>query len=139
MCRSLGLSAARWAGYSNKDSTVKTWVSFVGFTVFLVMAQWGAPDSASAEIALGGEARMGLRYESGKTSVAAGTRITARASGVTDGGVEFGAVINLDQTGTGMAPVFRGDPPQVQVYISGDNHSLRIGQGVKNAVQSLAD
>ena len=97
------------------------------------------PTLAPAEILLTGEAKMGLRHVDGKTNAAAGTRITARFSGVTDGGMEFGAIVDLDQTGTGTDAVFFGDAPRAQVFISSGNHSLRAGKGIDSATQSLMD
>jgi hypothetical protein len=94
---------------------------------------------ASAEIRITGQAAMGLTHESGKTSYAAGTRVTATFSGVTDGGMEYGAIIDLDQTANGLDQVFNSDAPRAQVYISGGNHSLTVGKAVQNAPQSLMD
>lgn len=96
-----------------------------------------APNLATAQIALTGEAKMGLSHVNGKTNAAAGTRITARFSRVTDGGMEFGAIVDLDQTGTGTDAVFRGDAPRAQVFIASGNHSLRVGKAVDSATQSL--
>jgi outer membrane protein OmpU len=105
----------------------------------LVIAATLIPTFAPAEILLTGQAKMGLRYESGKTSYAAGTRVTAQFSGTTDGGLEYGAIIDLDQTANGLGSVFDSDTPRAQVYISGGDHSLSVGKGTQSATQSLFD
>jgi outer membrane protein OmpU len=105
----------------------------------LVAALALLPTLAPAEILLRGEAKMGLSHESGETNYKAGTRVTARFSGTTDGGLEFGAIIDLDQTATGMGSVFDSNDPRAQVYISGGDHSLTLGKGTPNAVQGLFD
>lgn len=105
----------------------------------LVAALALLPTFAPAEVLFSGQAKMGLRHESGKTSYAAGTRVTTQFSGTTDGGLEFGAIIDLDQTATGMGSVFDSNDPRAQVYISGGDHSLTLGKGTPNAVQGLFD
>ncbi len=108
-------------------------------TIPLVIALGLLPSLASAEILLRGQAKMGLRHESGETFAAAGTRVTAQFSRTTDGGLEYGAIIDLDQTATGLDSAFDGDDPRAQVYISGGNHSLTVGKGTESASQSLFD
>jgi outer membrane protein OmpU len=108
-------------------------------TIRLVIALTLLPSLAQSDIVLSGQAKMGLRHESGKTFAAAGTRVTAQFSRTTDGGLEYGAIIDLDQTATGLGAVFDGDDPRAQVYISGGHHSLTLGKGTESASQSLFD
>lgn len=76
---------------------------------------------AQAELRLTGEAQMGLSHESGKTRAVAGTRLTATFSTVTDGGLELGAVIRIEdgfdgrQTGAGAGGGARLSPGYVYI------------------------
>lgn len=108
-------------------------------TIRLAIALILLPSLGQSEIVLSGQAKMGLRHESGKTFAAAGTRVTAQFSRTTDGGLEYGAIIDLDQTATGLDSVFDSDDPRAQVYISGGNHSLTMGKGTATATDSLFD
>ena len=78
-----------------------------------------APATALAEIKLTGEAKMGLVAESGSSQVATGMRLTAQVSRVTDGGVEFGAVIEMNQSNYTNTPHSR---PRNYLYMSTENN-----------------
>ena len=95
--------------------------------LFLTCLILCAPVAAKAEINLTGEARMGLVAEGGKTQIISGMRLTAQASRVTDGGVELGAVIDLNQPDR---RAFRHDPPRGYVYMSTGNLTVQVGNGV---------
>ncbi|RUS59664.1 porin [Pseudorhodobacter sp. E13] len=88
---------------------------------------------ASAEVVFSGEAKMGLVFDGEDLKAVAGTRITAHAYGVTDGGLEYGIVLDMDQVNT---KTFNRTRPRSSVYIQSGNHSLRIGNGVDNAIRS---
>lgn len=89
---------------------------------------------ATAEVVFSGEAKMGLVFDGKDLQAVAGTRITAHAYGVTDGGLEYGVVLDLDQV---QSKAFNNDRPRSSVYIQGGNHSLRIGTGVDSAARNV--
>lgn len=86
-----------------------------------------APLPATAEIKLTGDAKMGLSFDNQELKAVSAARITAHAYAETDGGLQYGVIVDLDLTNF-------SDEPRGQVYISGGNHSLAVGQGVKNAI-----
>lgn len=91
-----------------------------------------APIPAAAELSLTGEAKMGLSTTSGgATESFSGARVTAHGYGITDGGLEYGAVLDLDGTRYG------NESPRGYVYLSGGNHSLKVGQGVHGAARDV--
>ena len=98
--------------------------------LFLLLAL-AAPMPAAAEITLNGEAKMGLTTSGGDVQGFSGARLTAHAHGVTDGGMEYGAVLDLDNSRYG------DEAPRGYVYISGGNHSLKMGQGVNSAARDV--
>lgn len=93
----------------------------------------GTPLAATAEIRLSGQAAMGLVHESGKTDAVSDLQLTMQASRVTDGGVEFGAVVDLNQS---PSRAFRSHQPRAYVYMSTGNFSLRAGNNVPTAAQN---
>lgn len=104
---------------------------------FLVLL---APLPAAAEIIFSGEAKMGLVFDGKDMKAKSGVRLTAHAYGVTDGGLEYGAVLDLDTAQNPAFPntsVFRNDRPRGYVYISGGNHTLKMGTGVNGAARSV--
>jgi hypothetical protein len=82
---------------------------------------------AVAEIRLKGDAKMGLSFDANGLKAISAARVTAHAYGTTDGGLEYGMVLDLDITN------YSDDPPRGQVYISSGNHRLRVGSGVDPA------
>lgn len=56
---------------------------------------------AVAEIKLAGTARMGVVHEGASTRFSSRVRIVFTATGETDGGLSFGAVVRADQSGQG--------------------------------------
>ena len=97
---------------------------------FVAMLLLLVPLSAMAEIRLSGQAAMGLVHEGGKTDAVSDMQLTLHASRVTDGGVEFGAVVDLTQTPT---RAFRNAPPRAYVYMSTGNFTVQAGNNVQNA------
>ena len=104
---------------------------------------------AAAEMTISGEAKMGLSFDGHETQARSGVRLTTHFSGVTDGGLEFGAIINLQTSNTGQVcfgeqagcgnPAFGfndEDRPGAQVYIGTSNQRLTVG-AVDSAVDSL--
>lgn len=73
------------------------------------------PAIVSAEIALTGQAVMGLGLEQGKTTAISDIELTLHATRITDGGVEFGAMIDLN-TPQSAGP--RQGPPRAILYMS---------------------
>lgn len=100
----------------------------------LVLAAFllGIPVAALAEIRLSGEAAMGLAYEQGKTQVVSDMQITLHASRITDGGVEFGAVLDINQS---PSRAFRHDPPRAYVYMATGDFTLKAGNKVGSALR----
>ena len=92
-----------------------------------------APTAAQAEIRLSGQAVMGLAFENGKTETVSETQFTLHASRVTDGGIEFGAVIDLNPAPT---RAFRNDPPRAFISMSTGNLSVQAGNNVPSAGSS---
>lgn len=92
---------------------------------------------AQAEVVFSGEAKMGLVYDGKATQALAGTRMTATFSHQTDGGLEFGIILDLEQGANGVRSPFTDEQPRAQVYISGGNSTLTMGKGTRNAVQQL--
>ena len=89
-----------------------------------------APAAALAEIKLSGQAAMGLALHDGKTDAVSDLQLTLHGSRVTDGGVEFGAVVDLNQS---PSRVIRSDPPRAYVYMSTGNFSIGAGNTVPTA------
>lgn len=94
------------------------------------------PFAAAAEIKLSGEAAMGLSFSNDDIQAITRTKLTAHFSGVTDGGLEYGVILDIDPFAFDEPVGFGQDRPRGQVYISGGNHKLTIGQG-DGAVKSL--
>lgn len=74
-----------------------------------------APVAGLAEIALTGQAAMGLGFEQGKPQAVSDMQLTLQAARITDGGVEFGAVVDLNQP---QSRGFRDRPPRAALYMS---------------------
>lgn len=91
------------------------------------------PLQALAEIALSGQAAMGLLHESGKTDAVSDLQLTLQASRVTDGGLEFGAVVDLNQS---PSRAFRRTAPRAYVYMSTGNFTVRAGNSVSSVYDS---
>ncbi|QCO55686.1 porin [Pseudorhodobacter turbinis] len=87
---------------------------------------------AMAELKLSGEAKMGLVFDGQDLAALSGAQVTAHAYGTTDGGLEYGIIMDMD-----VSNFNRDDDPRAQVYISSGGHNLRAGTGVKSAVTSL--
>ena len=68
-----------------------------------------APATALAEIRLSGQAGMGLVHEGGKTDVVSDMQLTLHASRVTDGGIEFGVVLDFNPS---PMRALRNNPPR---------------------------
>jgi len=75
---------------------------------------------------------MGLALENGKTQTLSDMQLTLHVSRVTDGGVEFGAVVDLDQS---PSRAFRPRPPRAFVYMSTGNLAVQAGNNVPSAGQ----
>lgn len=90
-----------------------------------------APLTATAEIRLSGQAAMGLVHEGGKTDAVSDLELTLHASRVTDGGIEFGAVVDVNQS---PSRVFRRAAPRAYVYMSSGNLTVRAGNTVPNTL-----
>ena len=93
------------------------------------------PSVGLAEITLSGQAAMGLVHETGKIQSVSDMQLTLHASRVTDGGVEFGAVLDLDQS---PSRAFRHNPPRAYVYMSTGNFVVRTGNAVPSAAPNSA-
>jgi outer membrane protein OmpU len=115
----------------------------------LVCLALAAASPAYAEMTISGEAKMGLSFDGQDTEVRSGVRLTTHFSGVTDGGLEYGAIINLQTTSSGAVcfeegagcgnPAFGFNDdsrPGAQVYIGTANQRLTVG-AVDDAVGSL--
>lgn len=89
---------------------------------------------AAAEVALSGDARMGLVYDGDDTYFSSRARVTFTMSGETDGGLSFGASFRADQAGSAEA----GDTAMTagSVYISGAFGKISMGD-VDSAAQAL--
>lgn len=81
-------------------------------TLTAAMALAAAP--AAADLTLTGEAKMGLAFKHGELAAQSGAQMTARASGITDGGLEYGIIMDVDLSGFNQ-----DDDPRAQVYIMG--------------------
>lgn len=77
---------------------------------------------------------MGLAFDGKDLKAVSGVRLTAHAYGVTDGGLEYGAVLDLDGI---QSRTFGNDRPRGYVYIQGGNHSLKVGTGANSATRDL--
>jgi hypothetical protein len=115
----------------------------------LVCLALAAVSPAYAEMTISGEAKMGLSFDGQDTEARSGVRLTTHFSGVTDGGLEYGAIINLQTTNSGAVcfeegagcgnPAFGFNDdsrPGAQVYIGTANQRLMVG-AVDDAVGSL--
>jgi hypothetical protein len=112
---------------------MKSFLSLCALTFLL-------PCTTQAEATFSGELSMGLRLDGDKVQADSSAKLTAKFSGVTDGGLEYGAVVRLDpatavqQKFCGAAIPFdpacdtRKDRPGGYVYISGGGGTLAIGQ-----------
>jgi outer membrane protein OmpU len=97
-----------------------------------------APLPAAADLALSGEAKMGLIASGNDVQVFSAARVTAHAYGITDGGIQYGAVLDLDisrfDLGVGKSR-FDDEASGGYVYISGGNHGSKMGQGHNSAAR----
>ena len=87
-----------------------------------LLAAWGG--AASADVTISGDARMGIAFDSSadpRFSFANRIRIEFHAGGVTDGGLEYGVNLRLDE-GSAAARGARGS-----VSISSGGHRLSFG------------
>lgn len=92
------------------------------FTTTALVAFAGA---ASADIALTGSAKMGIVGGNGtETQFFQDVDVVFTMSGETDGGLTFGAVVDLDEAG-GLAPT--NDDNGTRVFISGSFGTLTLG------------
>jgi hypothetical protein len=122
--------------YLQKGSAMNRFFIASLFAAVAATAALLAPTSASAEILLKGEAKMGLVFDGQDIQAVAGARITAHVYGVTDGGLEYGAVIHMEplQPLSHRSPFNDDDDNRGgYVYMQSGNHSLRLGGGAGNA------
>ncbi|WP_050526969.1 porin [Pseudorhodobacter aquimaris] len=99
-------------------------------TLAAILALLATP--AMAEMKLSGEAKMGLVFDGQDLAALSGAQMTAHAYGTTDGGLEYGVIMDIDVSNFNL-----DDDPRAQIYISSGGHDLRAGSGVKSAVTSL--
>lgn len=86
-----------------------------------------APLPATAEIKLTGDAKMGFSYNKQDLKAVSAARITAHAYAETDGGLQYGVIVDLDITNY-------SEEPRGQIFISRGDHSLAVGSGGNNAM-----
>jgi hypothetical protein len=84
-----------------------------------------APCAGMADIALTGQAAMGLGFEQGKTTAVSDLQLSLRAARVTDGGIEFGAVVDVPQRNR---RAFRTGPPRAVLYMSTGDFVGSVGR-----------
>ena len=78
--------------------------------------------AASAEVALSGNARMGILYNGEDTNFTGRIRVIFTMSGETDGGLSFGSSIRADQASNGNAGAASGS-----VFMSGAFGTISMG------------
>lgn len=96
---------------------------------------------ASAEITLSGSANMGLYYSdaAGNTVVKNEIDIDVKGSGETDGGMTFGASVDLDASSNNSVHT-AGSVADPEVYISYEGLTLTVGDiGEANDVGGISD
>lgn len=94
---------------------------------------------ASAEITLSGSANMGLKYDGSNTVVANEIDVDLKGSGETDGGLSFGASLDLDAHSNNSAHTTNdvGDP---EVFIAYNGLTLTVGDiGEAQDVGGISD
>ena len=97
-----------------------------------------APFSAAAEISLSGEAKMGLTALGSDVQAFSVARVTGHAYGITDGGMEYGAVFDLDTSRFDLdlgKSLFNDETPRGYVYISGGSHGSEMEQDLNSAAR----
>ncbi|AUH65207.1 porin [Paracoccus zhejiangensis] len=91
---------------------------------------------ASAEIALSGDARMGLVYDGNDAQFASRARVRFTATGETDSGLSYGASFRVDHE---RAAQRAGNGTRGAVYVSGTYGKLSMGDVASASEMAVGD
>ncbi|MCH2249882.1 MAG: porin [Cognatishimia sp.] len=97
---------------------------------------------AAADVTISGSANMGLYYSdaAGNTIVKNEIDFDVKGSGETDGGISFGASVDLDADSNNSAHTTGGGASDPEVFISYEGLTLTVGDiGEANDVGGIAD
>ena len=95
---------------------------------------------AAAEVTISGSANMGLKYNGTDTTVHNEIDFDVKGSGETDGGLTFGASIDLDASSDNSANTVGGGASDPEVFISYEGLTVTVGDiGEAQAVGGIAD
>jgi len=95
---------------------------------------------ASAEITLSGSANMGLKYDGDDTIVANEIDIDVKGSGETDGGLTFGASLDLDASSSDSSHTQDSGDLDPEVFVSVNGLTVTVGNiGEAQAVGGISD
>ncbi|PZO68226.1 MAG: hypothetical protein DI498_00735 [Paracoccus denitrificans] len=134
--------------WDNRETRGNTMKKVLFATSALVLAFAGA---ASAEVAVTGDAKLGMRYDSDLVNGTGGTdsawnvvnraRVKFTMTGQTDSGLEFGASLRADQASTGASNTgIAGSAYKGIVWASGTYGKISVGDtdaAIVNAVGHL--
>ncbi len=85
---------------------------------------------AAAEVAVSGDARMGVTYDGEDMNFSSRARVKFTLSGETDGGLGFGASFRADQAGDSVAKNGAAYGSEGTVYVSGAFGKVEMGDTV---------
>lgn len=94
---------------------------------------------AVAEIALTGDARMGLVYDGNDAQFSNRARIRFTATGETDGGLSFGATFRVDHERYNSADQRASNGTRGEVWVSGSYGKLSMGDVVSASEAAIGD
>ena len=94
---------------------------------------------AVAEIALTGDARMGMIYDGNDAQFSNRARIRFTATGETDGGLSFGATFRVDHERYNSADQRASNGTRGEVWVSGSYGKLSMGDVVSASEAAIGD
>jgi outer membrane protein OmpU len=94
---------------------------------------------AAAEVAVSGDARMGVVYDGDEMNFSSRARVKFTLSGETDGGLGFGASFRADQAGDSSSSNGAAYGSEGSVYVSGAFGKVEMGDTVSAPEALLGD